>query len=120
MPHDDRDYSYLIDMLECCNDIINFTSGIAFEDFDSDKMRRLATERQLETLGEAANHISAGKQQEWSEIDWMRIVGLRNKLAHDYGEILSKRVWLIAKESIPKLIVTVRKILQGHYPEYSE
>ena len=72
MQHEERDYSYLLDMLECCNDIISFTNDITLEEFDSDKMRRLATERQLETLGEAANHISSDKQQEWIAIDNMK------------------------------------------------
>ena len=72
----DRDLAYLIDMASCCRDIVAFTSKVSFEDFQSDKMRRLAIERLLETLGEAANHVLPS-------IDWVRIVGLRNKLAHD-------------------------------------
>jgi len=118
MPHDERDCSYLLDMLECCKDIQEFTTGFTLEQFDSDKIRRLATERQLETLGEAANHISTKNQQEWSDIDWKRIIGLRNKLAHDYGEILAKRVWMIAKNSIPGLTATLENILKNNYPDY--
>jgi hypothetical protein len=54
---------------------------------------------------EAANHVSIVVQEELPEIDWSKIVGLRNKLAHDYGEILAQRVWLIAVNSVPKLQV---------------
>ncbi len=118
MPHDERDCSYLLDMLECCKDILTFTTGITLEQFDSDKMRRLATERQLETLGEAANHISTIKQHEWSDIDWKKIIGLRNKLAHDYGEILAKRIWMITKNSIPELTIILGNILKNNYPDY--
>jgi len=100
---EDRDLAYLVDMLSCCNDIIEFTSEVTLEAFEHDRMRRLATERQLETLGEAAHHVSNSTQNSLVAIEWPKIVGLRNKLAHDYGEILAQRVWQIAKRSIPEL-----------------
>lgn len=100
---EDRDLAYLVDMLSCCNDIVEFTADVTFEAFEHDRMRRLATERQLETLGEAANHVSNSTQDALPAISWPKIIGLRNKLAHDYGEILAQRVWQIAKRSIPEL-----------------
>lgn len=78
-------------------------------------MRRYATERQLVTLGEAANHVSAGARQQLPHVEWSRILGLRNKLAHDYGEIPTKRVWLIAIDSVSKLR---RQLLEN--PEVAE
>jgi uncharacterized protein with HEPN domain len=103
MRPNERDLSYLLDMVRCCDDIIEFTETVNYEQFQRDKMRRYATERQLETLGEAANHVSLATQAQLKPIDWSRIVGLRNKLAHDYGEILAQRVWLIAIDSVRKL-----------------
>lgn len=103
MPLSDRDLAYLVDMLTCCDDILEFTADVSFEGFERDKMRRFATERQLEILGEAANHVSAGARAQLAEIEWSRVVGLRNKLAHDYGEVLAERVWRIAVSSVPTL-----------------
>lgn len=103
MQPDERDLALLFDMLACCEDIVDFTSGVTFEQFASDRMRRLATERQLEILGEAANHISIDTRSSLPAIDWSRIVGLRSKLAHDYGEVLAERIWRTASESIPVL-----------------
>jgi len=106
----DRDLAYLIDMASCCRDIVAFTSKVTFEDFQSDRMRRLATEPLLETLGEAANHVSVATRANFPSIEWVRIVGLRNKLAHDYGEVLAARVWRIATENVPALYNTLRAI----------
>jgi uncharacterized protein with HEPN domain len=39
-------------------------------------MRRYATERQLQTLGEAANHISRPTQAGLPSIEWSRSVRL--------------------------------------------
>lgn len=108
MPLNERDLSYLLDMVSSCQDIMEFVADVSFEQFERDKMRRLATERQLEILGEAANHVSPESQQEYSDIDWSRIIGLRNKLAHDYGEVLAQRVWQITVRNVPDLL---RKLL---------
>jgi uncharacterized protein with HEPN domain len=41
----------------------------------------------------------------------MQIVGQRNVLAHDYGEILVERVWLTATKSLPELITLLDSII---------
>jgi uncharacterized protein with HEPN domain len=85
MPLNDRDLSYLLDMVVTSRDIIEFTNEIPFSQFEQGKMRRFAIERQLEILGKAANHVSRETQNQLGDIEWPRIIGLRNKLAHDYG-----------------------------------
>ncbi len=111
MPLDEGDLSFLFDMLECCTDVLDFTSNVSYEQYAADKMRRLATERRLETLGEAANHVSLVCQAKSPDIDWSRIIGLRNKLAHDYGEVLAERVWQITQNHIPTLRARLTVIL---------
>lgn len=37
----------------------------------------------------AANHVSSASQERYENIEWPRIIGLRNRLAHDYGGILA-------------------------------
>jgi uncharacterized protein with HEPN domain len=73
-------------------------------------MRKLAVERQLEIIGQAANKISQETQNAIGNIPWGNIIGLRNKLAHDYGEILAERIWLISKKSIQELMNELEKI----------
>ena len=110
MPLDERDLSYFIDILECIIDIKDFVSGVSFNDFTKDKMRKLAVERQLEVIGQAANKISKNTQSLYPDIPWQNIIGLRNKLAHDYGEILAKRIWDISKNSIEDLYLKITGI----------
>jgi len=110
MQMNDRDLAYFLDIYECVIDILNYTSSVSFYEFEKDKMRRLAVERQLEVIGQAANKISSEVQNEYGSIPWSQIIGLRNKLAHDYGEILAKRIWDISRKSIPKLLTEMKKI----------
>ncbi|GHT75520.1 hypothetical protein FACS1894124_6990 [Spirochaetia bacterium] len=92
MQLNENDLSYLIDIVDCIMDINEFTGSIYYSDFEKDKMRKLAVERQLEVIGQAANRISKETQDSIQNVPWGNIIGLRNRLAHDYGEILAERM----------------------------
>ena len=110
MPLNENDLSFLIDIVDCIFDINEFTKEIEFYEFEKDKMRKLAVERQLEIIGQAANKITKETQDNLKNIPWSNIIGLRNKLAHDYGEILAARIWAISKKSIQELLNELEKI----------
>jgi len=110
MPLNENDISYLIDIVDCIVDINEFTDTVEYYQFEKDKMRKLAVERQLEVLGQAANKISIDAQNSLKNIPWRNIIGLRNKLAHDYGEILAERIWKISKNSLRELLKELETI----------
>jgi len=100
----DRDKSYIFDMLSYSNEILEIIKNENHNSFVQNRVKRLAVERLIEIIGEAANHISLEIIEENTDIPWSKIIGLRNKIVHDYGEILTDRIWLIASKSIPELI----------------
>jgi uncharacterized protein with HEPN domain len=110
MPLNENDLSYFIDIVDCIIDINEFTDSVEYYQFEKDKMRKLAVERQLEVIGQAANKISIEVQNNMKNIPWKSIIGLRNKLAHDYGEILAERIWKISKSSLLDLLKELEKI----------
>ena len=55
-------------------------------------------------LGEAAGRVSALFRNTHPEIPWRQIIGQRNVLIHEYGEIKQERIWKVVKENIPQLI----------------
>lgn len=62
MRSEERDPAHLWDMLEAARAIVDFTENLTLEEFlatGRDKeIRRLAVERELEILGEAARRVS--------------------------------------------------------------
>ena len=110
MPLNENDLSFLIDIIDCIFDINEFTNEVEFFEFEKDKMRKLAVERQLEIIGQAANKISDDTQKIMKSIPWRNIIGLRNKLAHDYGEVLAERIWTISKISISELLKELENV----------
>jgi uncharacterized protein with HEPN domain len=49
-------------------------------------------------------------KQSHPEIPWRRIIGQRNILAHEYGEIRHERVWHVAKDRVPELVVALQAL----------
>jgi uncharacterized protein with HEPN domain len=98
-----NDKAYLWDIEEACKDIIDFMKETSYSKFENDKMKRFAVERQLLVIGEAANHLSDECRKDNSEVPWKLIIGLRNIIAHDYGEILIDRIFKITQENMQEL-----------------
>jgi uncharacterized protein with HEPN domain len=111
MSPEDRDAAYLWDILTAGREIASFLLGVTFHRFTTDKMLRYAVERLLIVIGEAARKLSPAFQGEHPDIPWKAIIGQRNIIAHEYGEILVERIWYVAAEQLPDLIAKLGSLL---------
>ena len=113
MKPEEKNLAYIWDMITESRQIIDFTKDVKFIDFENNKLIRYAVERSLLILGEAANHVSSQFQEDHPEIPWHQIIGQRNVLAHEYGDIKIERIWITVTQNIPPLIIELEKILNG-------
>ncbi len=67
--------------------------------------------RSLEIIGETARHIPKEIRNKHPQIKWKSIVGIRNKLIHEYFGVDYMVLWKTVKERIPKLYETTKKIM---------
>ena len=72
-----------------------------------------AIERNLEFIGEAARRISEGFRTTHADIPWRQVIGQRNILAHEYGQIDHELLFRTANEDVPALAVALRQIVSG-------
>lgn len=105
------DQSYLWDMLEAAQSVVEFAIGKTYENYCNDKLCRSAVERQIEIIGEAARHISKEFREAHTEIQWQGIITQRHVLAHEYGELKHDRVWRVATVHVPDLIRQLEPLL---------
>jgi uncharacterized protein with HEPN domain len=111
MHPEERDLAYLWDLREAAQEIVAFIKGVSFDGFTKNKMIRYAVERQLLVIGETANHVSMEFQESHPNLPWRQMIGLRNILAHEYGEILVDRIWNTATVNIPQLLKELGKLI---------
>lgn len=103
----------LEDILEAGNKILSFTAGMNYTDFIADEKTIDAVVRNFEIIGEAANRIPEEFKMQHPEIEWRRIIGLRNRVIHEYFGIDYETIWKIRNESIGGLIDFIKQASEG-------
>ncbi len=62
-------------------------------------------------IGEMVSRISDSTKEANTHIDWNRIKGFRNLVAHDYFGIDAEEVWQIIVNDLPQLSTDISKIV---------
>lgn len=101
------------DIRESLEKIQRFVSGLTQAAFSADDKTVDAVVRNLEIIGEAANRLPEEFKSQHQTIEWRKIIGLRNRIVHDYFGVDLEIVWRILKDDIPDFIDSIKKIQNG-------
>jgi len=111
MKDEQRYPAYLWDMLDAAQDIAKFTSNKTVHQFQKDKLLRLAVERLIGVIGEAAGRVSPSFRDAHSQIPWQAMISQRNVLIHNYGDINQHLIWALIQKHIPALIQQLKPLV---------
>ena len=106
-----RDYFILEVIIEYCDQILHSIEGLDLQKFSSDLDIRDACALRALQIGENAGDLSASFREAHQEIDWRAIIGLRNIIAHEYGNVDTEVLWEIVSGDIPTLKARCAEIL---------
>lgn len=99
-----RDFEvYIEDILQAIGKIRNYTAGLTRGEFDQDDKTIDAVIRNLEVIGEAAKMIPESIRAAHPSIEWKKIAGLRDILAHQYFGVDLDIVWDIIQNKLTEL-----------------
>ena len=91
------------DIIEAINKIERYTDGIDFVIWQNDEKTVDAVIRNIEVIGEASSHLPIEVQEQYEEVPWGMMKGIRNILAHEYFGIDLEIVWKTVKKDLPIL-----------------
>ncbi len=98
-------------MLDAAREAVTFASGRTAADLAQDRLLALALVKCLEIIGEAASKVSSNTRSKLSQVPWIDIVGMRNRLIHAYFDIDFDRVCDTITADLPPLIASLELAL---------
>ena len=99
------------DILACAENIELFTQGMSLESFSEDPKTIRAVAFELTTIGESARALPPEVQENYPQIPWDKMQGIRNVLVHEYFRIDEEILWKTSQEDIPRMILLLKEII---------
>ena len=98
------------DILDSAGKILIYTDQMTFDQFLCDGKTIDAVIRNFEIIGEAANRLPEEFKDAYTNIDWHKIRGFRNRIVHDYMGIDYSIIWEIRNHFLNELILKLTQI----------
>ena len=115
---------FLKDIYKSCEYILEFIEGMDFDEFKVDEKTLSAVIRKFEIIGESVRYLPDRIKENYSNIPWKEMAGMRDRLIHGYFGIDYNIIWDTIKRKIPNLISIISQILndiedEKNYEKYS-
>ena len=89
------------------------TYGVTLKKFTGDEFLQDAVLYCLGQIGETASRVADEEQEKYPELFWKQMIGLRNRLFHDYEEIDLSRVFAVTQEPLSQLVRNLEIVLSS-------
>ena len=103
------DDALLLDMLLATRKVQRFVAGMTFGDFMGNELVQSGVLHELQIIGQAARMVSPEAKAAHPIIDWPQMIGMRNRLTHEYFAVRLDVVWQAVQVDIPPLIAQLEQ-----------
>lgn len=101
-------------MFDAAKEAASFIQEEERASLDVDRKLVLALMKSIEIIGEAATKITKECQEDFPQIPWPNIIGMRNRLIHAYFDVNLEILWKTVTEDLTGLIDELEKILPSN------
>lgn len=102
---------YLEDISNAIADIRSFVHDMSADAFMADKKTINAVVRSLEVIGEATGKIPTDIRMRYPDVPWDEIIGMRNRLIHEYFGVDLDIVWQTIQDDLAALKTAITTML---------
>jgi uncharacterized protein with HEPN domain len=96
-------FLYVEDALAIIDKIELRLKSVKKAEFVSDQDLQDSVVLQIIYLGEALNRTNQTFRDKFPQVAWTVAIGMRHRLAHDYGEVDINVVWDTVRKDLPEL-----------------
>jgi uncharacterized protein with HEPN domain len=105
---------YLSDLLQASDDILEFTRGVDYAGYESNRLLRAGVERLFTIIGEAMRQLDQHHPAYLHGIiEARKIIDFRNILVHQYATVDDEEVWSAVQSKLPLLRNQVAELIQA-------
>ena len=101
---------YWHDVITCCRKVQRYTAGMDLDAFKADERTYDAVVRNVEIIGEAVKALPDEARNLAPHIEWRKIAGMRDLLAHVYFGINDAILWDVVGNKVPELLAAMEQI----------
>lgn len=109
MPLEAKDQGLLLDLIKAAGEAQGFVVGMSEAAFLKDLRTQKALEREFEIMGEAARTLSLAAREQFPQVPFRSMIGMRNILGHDFGRVDPKELWKTVQAALPSLLKELKK-----------
>jgi uncharacterized protein with HEPN domain len=103
----------LIDILVAVKQVMSFAQGTDVDRLANDSMRLSAILYQIAVIGEASKRLTTDFRDQYSDIPWRQMAGMRDRLVHEYDPVDVNVVWTVSTINLPELLPRLEAILEA-------
>lgn len=102
---------FVEDILDAMDKAEILLEGVTYEQFESDFRINFAVVRALEIIGEATKRLPMDLREQYPDIPWKGMAGMRDRIIHGYDNVDYQIVWDVVKHDIPRIRPQLQQIL---------
>ena len=112
MTPEERTRRALTDILGFADEISQYVTSLGEQNFYSHRPTQLIAEALLHRIGEAVSRLEDDFVAEHPAVEWQKMKGMRNVVAHEYGLIDYRIVWRALSDVLPNDVAAIERILE--------
>jgi uncharacterized protein with HEPN domain len=105
---------YIEDIVDAMEKAEILLRDVAYEQFEADFRINFAVVRALEIVGEATKCLPMTLRDQYPEIPWKQMAGMRDRIIHGYDIVDMEIVWRVVKQDIPRIKPQMQRILKDY------
>lgn len=110
----ERPVQLLLDeIVESIVKIERYTVDMTKEAFLADEKTSDAVAKNFEVIGEAASRLPLSFRSEHPSIEWVKVIGLRHRIVHDYFGVDFELLWAIIESDLSHLKHSIQLLRSG-------
>ncbi len=91
-------------MLTAAREATQFARGKTLPGLLKDRQLTLALLKCVEIIGEAAARVGEDTRAKYPNLPWVDMIGMRNRLIHNYFDVDLSLLWTTVSDDLPELI----------------